>query len=82
MTARPMLAAEVMALRALSELDQLEGDWMACIATGDPVAVSEAMRLLGLHLMRTMRDLQLAMAISDSELALTTAPMTTRMSTN
>ena len=67
MTARPMHCAEAMALRALSELDQLEGDWMACIATRDAVAVSEAVRLLGLHLMRTMRDLQLAMVIGDAE---------------
>ena len=82
MPGRPMLAFKVMSLRALSELDQLEGDWMSGIATRDPGSVSEAVRLLGRHLMRAMRDLQEAMVISEAELALTTAPMATGMSTD
>lgn len=33
----------------LSELDQMETDWMGCMASKDPEAVAAAYRLLGHH---------------------------------
>lgn len=56
MPARLMLSTEVLALRTLSVLDQMESDWMSCVETDDPIAIAKAVRSLGLHLLRTMRD--------------------------
>lgn len=72
MPVRSMLIAEVMSLRALSELDQLEGDWMGCIETGDPIAIAKAVQLLGSHLLLTLQHLEMAVAISEAELVLST----------
>jgi len=62
-----MLAAEKAALRALSELEQLEGGYQWCMASGDPEAVALGIRMLGCHLLMTLRDLQVAMVITESE---------------
>lgn len=63
-----MLCVEQFYLRVLSELDQLEGDWMACMSARDPEAVAAAYRLLGHHMQQTMQHLIPAMVISDAEL--------------
>jgi len=75
------LAIEAMALRELSELDQLEHGHLWCMNSGDPKTVATGIRLLGHHLQLTRRDLQMAMVISEAELALTTAPLSIGMST-
>ena len=65
-----MLAIEQSCLRALSELDQLETDWIGCIKTRDPQAVAGAYRLLGHHMESTMRMIGIAGVISQAEVAL------------
>ncbi len=73
MAVRPMFAAEETALRALSELDQLESGYRWCMASGYPEAVAIAIRMLGCHLLMTLKHLQLAMVITESEQRLLTA---------
>jgi hypothetical protein len=63
-----MLCAEQMCLRALSELDQLEEGYLWCMSSGDPEAVATGLRLLGSHLLLTLRHLGPAIAITESEL--------------
>jgi len=65
-----MLAIEQSCLRALSELDQLETDWISCIKTCEPQAVAGAYRLLGHHMESTMRMIGIAGVISQAEIAL------------
>ena len=67
MPIRPIFAAEQLALRALSELDQLETGYRWYMESGDPEAVALGMRMLGCHLLMTLRDLQMAMVITESE---------------
>lgn len=67
-----MLCFEEMSLRALSELDQLEDGYMACVGLGEPMAMAAAMSALLMHLHLNVRDLGVAMMISQAELALTT----------
>ena len=63
-----MLCAELFCLRVVSELDQLESDWLRCMASKDPEAVAAGYRLLGHHLQMTMQQLGPAMVISDAEM--------------
>ncbi|KZR85071.1 hypothetical protein [Synechococcus sp. MIT S9504] len=64
-----MLCVEQFCLRVLWELDQLEEDWMGCMATGDPEAVAHSYRMLGHHLQITADQLIPMMVISDAEMA-------------
>lgn len=77
-----MLCTETLCVRALSELDQLEEGYMCCMSSGDPEAVATGIRLVGSHLLLTLRHLQPSLVVSEAELALTTAPMSTGMATD
>jgi len=55
MADRSLLFAELIALRALSELDQLEEGYLWCMGSGDPEAVATGIRLLGSHLALTLQ---------------------------
>lgn len=64
-----MLCAEQFCLRVVSELDQMEADWMGCMESKDPEAVATAYRLLGHHLQLTMRHLGAALVVTEAELS-------------
>lgn len=51
----------------LLELDQLEEDWMGCMATKDSGAVVAGYRMLWHHLQITADELIRRMVIDDSE---------------
>ena len=70
-----MLIAEQLCLRAGSELDQLQQGFEDCIEMRTPDAWAVAIRLFGTHLLLTSRQLQMAMVVSDSELALQQAEL-------
>lgn len=67
MPPRQMCTAERVALRALSELDQLEDGYLLCMGSGDPEGVAMGLRMLGSHLLLTLKHLQVAMVITESE---------------
>ena len=67
-----MLIAEQLCLRAGSELDQLQDGWSDCITINTPESWALLMRIYGSHLLLTADQLQMAMVVSDSELALMT----------
>ena len=52
---------ELLSLGQLSNLEQLEGPWLALMASGEPEAVATALRLFHSHLQWTMQQMQRAM---------------------
>ena len=62
-----MLCAEQFCLRVLSELDQMEADWMGCMESRDPEAVAAAYRLLGHHMQLTIQQLGMVISITEAE---------------
>ncbi|QNI86169.1 hypothetical protein SynPROS71_02404 [Synechococcus sp. PROS-7-1] len=54
----------------LSELDQMETDWMGCMESRDPEAVAAAYRLLGHHMQLTIQQLGPVLVITEAELEL------------
>ena len=65
-----MLAIEQACLRALFELDQLEQGFQDCISSDDPELWAIALRMVGGHLLLTMRHLGPALVISEAEMEL------------
>jgi len=63
------LAIKQACLRALSELDQLETDWIGCIKTCEPQAVAGACRLLGHRMESTMSMVESTGVIKQAETA-------------
>ena len=58
---------EMMALMALSDLEQLEGPWMELMQSKDPESVAVAFRLALAHLVRTSKNIQMADVIQAAE---------------
>ena len=58
---------EMVALMALSDLEQLEGPWMELMQSKDPESVAVAFRLLLAHLVRTSKNIQMADVIQAAE---------------
>ena len=58
---------EMVALMALSNLEQLEGPWMELIQSKDPESVATAFRLVLAHLTQTSKQLQMADVIQSVE---------------
>ena len=67
MTKPAMFCAEAVALRALSELDQLEEGWGFLVEQAEPTSWAFAMEMFGRHLLMTLTHLQVAMEITESE---------------
>ena len=65
-----MLCAELIALQAVADLDQLEAGYLELVEQGDPEAMGMALWVLGAHLTETLRKLQISMVITESELLL------------
>ena len=65
-----MLCAEQFCLRVLSELDQMETDWMGCMDSRDPEAVAAAYRLLGHHMQLTIQQLGMVISVTEAEMGL------------
>lgn len=65
-----MLCAEALCLRAVAELDQLEQGFQGCISSDDPELWAIALRMVGGHLLLTMRQLGPALVISEAEMEL------------
>ena len=53
MTCRQRDSIEMFCLQQLANLDELEGPWAELMAIGDPTGTALALRLFGLHLMKT-----------------------------
>ena len=53
MTCRQRDSIEMFCLQQLANLDELEGPWAELMAIGDPTGAALALRLFGLHLMKT-----------------------------
>ena len=53
MTGRQRDSIEMFCLQQLANLDELEGPWLDLMSIGDPAGVALALRLFGLHLMKT-----------------------------
>ena len=58
---------EMVALMALSDLEQLEGPWMELMQSKDPESVAMAFRLARAHLTQTSKQLQMADVIQTAE---------------
>ena len=58
---------EMVALMALSDLEQLEGPWMELMQSKDPESVAVAFRLALAHLTQTSKQLQMADVIQSVE---------------
>ena len=58
---------EMVALMALSDLEQLEGPWMELMQSKDPESVAVAFRLALAHLTQTSKRLQMADVIQQAE---------------
>ena len=58
---------EMVALMALSDLEQLERPWMGLMASKDPESVALAFRLALAHLVQTSKQLQIAVMIQQAE---------------
>ena len=65
-----MLCAEQFCLRVVSELDQMETDWMGCMESRDPEAVAAAYRLLGHHMQLTIQQLGMVISVTEAEMEL------------
>ena len=57
----------MVALMALSDLEQLEGPWMDLMQSKDPESVAVAFRLALAHLTQTSKQLQMADVIQSAE---------------
>jgi len=57
----------MVALMALSDLEQLEGTWMELMQSKDPESVALAFRLALAHLTETSKQLQMADVIQAAE---------------
>ena len=68
MLAAQIPCVEMVALMALSDLEQLEGPWMELMQSKDPESVAVAFRLALAHLTQTSKQLQMADVIKGSEL--------------
>ena len=58
---------EMVALIALSDLEQLEEPWMGLMESKDPESVALAFRLALAHLVQTSKRLQIAVVIQQAE---------------
>ena len=58
---------ELIALKALTDLEQLEGPWLELMQTKDPESVALAFRLALAHLTQTSKHLQMADVIQSAE---------------
>ena len=58
---------ELVALQALSNLEQLESPWIELMQSGDPESVAVAFRLALAHLAQTTKQLQMADVIQSAE---------------
>ena len=58
---------ELVALKALADLDQLEGSWQSIMEASDPEGVALAFRLALAHLAQTSKHLQMADVIQSAE---------------
>jgi hypothetical protein len=58
---------EMVALMALSDLEQLEQPWMELMQSKDPESVALAFRLALAHLQQTARNIQMAGVIQAAE---------------
>ena len=58
---------ELGALKALADLEKLEGPWLELMQTKDPESVALAFRLALAHLAQTSKHLQIAAVIQQSE---------------
>ena len=67
MPAAQIPCGEMVALMALSDLEQLEGPWMELMQSKDPKSVAVAFRLLLAHLTQTSKRLQMADVIQSVE---------------
>ena len=67
MPAAQIPCVEMVALMALSDLEQLEGPWMELMQSKDPKSVAVAFRLLLAHLTQTCKRLQVAEVIQSVE---------------
>ena len=57
----------MVALMALSDLEQLEGTWMELMQSKDPESVALAFHLALAHLTKTSKQLQMADVIQEAE---------------
>ena len=57
----------MVALIALSDLEQLEEPWMGLMESKDPESVALAFRLALAHLVQTSKQLQIAVVIQQAE---------------
>ncbi len=62
---------ELIALKALTDLEQLEGPWHELMQSKDPESVALAFRLALAHLAQTSKHSQIAAVIQQSEQLLT-----------
>ena len=67
MPAAQIPCVEMVALMALSDLEQLEGPWLELMQSKDPESVALAFRLALAHLTQTSKRLQMADVIQTSE---------------
>ena len=67
MLAAQIPCVEMVALMALSDLEQLEGPWMELMQSQDPESVAIAIRLALAHLVQTSKQLQMADVIQAVE---------------
>ena len=67
MLAAQIPCVEMVALMALSDLEQLEGPWMELMQSQDPESVAIAIRLALAHLAQTNKQLQMADVIQSVE---------------
>ena len=58
---------ELIALKALADLEQMEGPWLELMQTKDPESVALAFRLALAHLAQTSKHLQMADVIQAAE---------------
>ena len=58
---------EMVALMALSDLEQLEGPWMELMQSKDPESVAVAFRLVLAHFTQTSKQMQMADVIQAAE---------------
>ena len=58
---------EMVALMALSDLEQMEGPWMELMQSKDPESVALAFRLALAHLVQISKHLQIADVIQSAE---------------
>ena len=67
MPAAQIPCVEMVALMALSDLEQMEMPWMELMQSKDPESVAVAFRLALAHLLKTTRNIQRADVIQAAE---------------